>query len=205
MKTATLTQKNSRHSSKSFREQKISAQKHRAQTVALNLFEKRGFENVSVEEIASAAELSPATIYRYFKTKEGIVLWEDENESRVGLLKEALTGASLVNSLLVFAKAFDALPDNEKKQTPRLILMTLREPKILGAALINAKNLRNDIAHSLAHQNARAEPNLEDKTAALAALSVLISALLEWVREKGSKPLVDCMRMALAAVQKHFS
>jgi AcrR family transcriptional regulator len=37
---------------------------------AVDLFEKQGFENTSVDEIAAEAEISRSTFYRYFPTKE---------------------------------------------------------------------------------------------------------------------------------------
>lgn len=37
---------------------------------AADLFEKQGFENTSVDEIAAEAEISRSTFYRYFPTKE---------------------------------------------------------------------------------------------------------------------------------------
>src|SRR5690606_42138107 len=41
---------------------------------ALDLFEERGFESVSVAEIAEAAEVSKATVFNYFPAKEDLVL-----------------------------------------------------------------------------------------------------------------------------------
>jgi AcrR family transcriptional regulator len=40
---------------------------------ARRLFAKRGFENVSVAEIARAADVSEATVFNYFPTKEDLV------------------------------------------------------------------------------------------------------------------------------------
>lgn len=41
---------------------------------ALALFEERGFDDVSVAEVAEAAEVSKATVFNYFPTKEDLVL-----------------------------------------------------------------------------------------------------------------------------------
>ncbi|MFJ3644232.1 TetR/AcrR family transcriptional regulator [Streptomyces sp. NPDC090108] len=41
---------------------------------AVSLFLERGFDNVSVNEIAAAAEISKPTLFRYFPTKEDLVL-----------------------------------------------------------------------------------------------------------------------------------
>ncbi|NML52511.1 TetR family transcriptional regulator [Streptomyces sp. R302] len=41
---------------------------------AVSLFLERGFDSVSVNEIAAAAEISKPTLFRYFPTKEDLVL-----------------------------------------------------------------------------------------------------------------------------------
>lgn len=46
----------------------------RIQTVALDLFDKEGFENVSVEEIAQSAGCSVGNIYHYFKSKDELAI-----------------------------------------------------------------------------------------------------------------------------------
>jgi len=40
---------------------------------ALELFERQGFENTAVDEIAAAAEVSTRTFYRYFPTKDHVM------------------------------------------------------------------------------------------------------------------------------------
>ena len=64
------------------RERKKAATMHRVQAVALDLFERHGFDAVSIEQVADAAEVSPSTVYRYFGTKEGLIV-HDEYDDRV--------------------------------------------------------------------------------------------------------------------------
>jgi AcrR family transcriptional regulator len=59
---------------------------HIAET-ARRLFAERGFEGVSVAEIARAADVSQQTVFNYFPTKEDLVFW------RLGSFEEELLAA----------------------------------------------------------------------------------------------------------------
>ena len=48
--------------------------RRRIQETALDLFDREGFENVSVEEIAQAAGCSVGNIYHYFKSKDELAI-----------------------------------------------------------------------------------------------------------------------------------
>ncbi|MEV8531315.1 TetR family transcriptional regulator [Streptomyces sp. NPDC051211] len=52
---------------------KLRTRRHLAAT-ALELFLERGFDAVSVADVAAAAEVSKPTLFRYFPTKEDLVL-----------------------------------------------------------------------------------------------------------------------------------
>ena len=58
----------------SLRERKKNAMWGRLKSTALQMFEERGYENVSVAEIAAAAEVSKATVFNYFPSKEDLVI-----------------------------------------------------------------------------------------------------------------------------------
>src|SRR5207344_3192834 len=44
---------------------------------AFRLFRAQGYDATTVEQIAEAAEVSPSTFFRYFPTKEDVVLQDD--------------------------------------------------------------------------------------------------------------------------------
>jgi AcrR family transcriptional regulator len=56
------------------RERKKEETRGRLLSTAMKLMHERGFDGITVEAIASAADVGKGTIYNYFKTKEDIVV-----------------------------------------------------------------------------------------------------------------------------------
>ena len=65
---------------------------------AMKLFAQRGFEGVTVAEVATAADVSEKTVYNYFPTKED--LFFDEVPAREAALVAAIRGRAPGESIL---------------------------------------------------------------------------------------------------------
>ncbi len=63
----------------SLRDRKRARIKRMLQAEALRLFAEKGYQGTTVEDIADAAAISPRTFFRYFPSKEDVVVWDEQD------------------------------------------------------------------------------------------------------------------------------
>ncbi len=75
---------------------KQQTRQHIAET-ARRLFAERGFERVTVAEVARAADVAEQTVYNYFPTKEDLVYWRLESfeEGLLSAVRDRAEGESV--------------------------------------------------------------------------------------------------------------
>jgi AcrR family transcriptional regulator len=107
---------------------------------AMRLFAARGFDEVTVAEVARAADVSEKTVFNYFPAKEDLVLYGGE-ERRAALIEEIRTraaGTSIVEpfraATLAFIERVEHDPVESIVGVPRLVAQSrsLRDRLLLG-------------------------------------------------------------------------
>jgi AcrR family transcriptional regulator len=80
------------------RERKKQRTRELLANTARRLFAERGFESVTVAQIARAAEVSEATVFNYFPAKEDLVYWRMENfeEELLQVVRDRDSGESVL-------------------------------------------------------------------------------------------------------------
>ncbi|MDD7945653.1 TetR/AcrR family transcriptional regulator [Microbacterium sp. NE2HP2] len=83
------------------RERKKAATRKRISDVATMMFLERGFDDVSIREIADAADVSPTTVFAHFSQKEALVFDEDDEqrERLVAAVRDRPPGTSISRSI----------------------------------------------------------------------------------------------------------
>ena len=109
------------------RERKKERTRAEIERVAMRLFVERGFDAVTVDEIAAVAEVSHRTFYRYFSSKEDLVLRDVReflDEMRTALAQRP-SSESVIESIraviLQLAQASEADADEDRQRVTLLL------------------------------------------------------------------------------------
>lgn len=167
----------------------------RIQECALRLFEQSGFEAISIEEIASVAEVSPSTVYRYFGTKEGIVVWEREDQSIeaefLARLKQLPPAAAFRDALIATLGA-----SNDASFLLRRVRFIYATPQVHAAAIERDFSDRDELAIGFAKLRRSRKPQLQDQVLAAICMAALDAALQAWQQANGKKKLAALLKEA---------
>ena len=81
---------------------------------ALRLFSAQGYAATTVEQIAEAAEVSPSTFFRYFPTKEDVVVTDDYDPLILAAIRAQPAGTPVVDAVLLgMRQVFEGLSEAE--------------------------------------------------------------------------------------------
>jgi AcrR family transcriptional regulator len=89
------------------RERKKQQTREAIAETARRLFSERGFERVTVAEIARAADVAEKTVFNYFPTKEDLVYWRLESfeEELLETIRQRQLGESVLDAFGRFVSA----------------------------------------------------------------------------------------------------
>jgi AcrR family transcriptional regulator len=97
------------------RERKKTRTRFAIQQEALRLFRDQGYSATTVEQIADAADVSPSTFFRYFPTKDALVLTDDYDPVMVERFRAQPTGLALVPAFrAALRETFADLPQEQR-------------------------------------------------------------------------------------------
>ncbi len=166
------------------------AAKRRVQRAAIVLFEQRGFDAVSVVDIAEAADVAPRSVYRYFGTKEGIVCWNEFDDRIIEELVIQLRSLPLAEALRAsIASADQDFTDEQRSWSRRQVLLIDDSPQLRGHMAAAIEEMGRLLGRGLAEMRGVAPDDPECRIDAIVAVQVLFAAAFEWERSNSRRPL----------------
>jgi AcrR family transcriptional regulator len=148
---------------------------------AAALFYERGYDSTTIEDIAAAVEVSPRTVYRYFATKEDLIVALGQANSAVfaAALRERPRGEPALTAVRA-AVSVALAPKWEEAWRVRAFLTLINETPVLRARWVEqAYDDQRQVADVLAARRGRA-CGLADLIVAGAIAMAINTALQEW-------------------------
>lgn len=159
---------------------------HHITAVALELFAERGFDAVSVDDVARAAGIARRTLFRYYASKNAIP-WGDF-DAHLQHLRQLLgrvapdvpLGAALRTALLAF-NTFDESETVRHRQRMRVILQTA---ELQAYSMTMYAGWREVIAEFVAGRCGGKTTDLRPQAVAWLMLGVALSAYEHWLADE---------------------
>ncbi len=183
------------------RERKKAKTRAAIQRHALRLFQEQGYEATTVEQIAAAAEISPSTFFRYFPTKEDVVLYDDFDPQLYAAFAAQPPELSPVQAMRrALNQLFASLPVAEIEQQWERGRLILSVPELRMRMLDQLAEAVQITAEMVAKRVGRDADEFGVRTYAGAMIGAMLAAMLGGINEpKGN--FFDLMDASLAYLE----
>jgi AcrR family transcriptional regulator len=195
----------------SLRERKKLATRRLLRRVTLDLVAERGLTNVTIEDIAEAADVSPRTFFNYFPSKEAALLGGGDPD-RAARLRERVAseapGEPALSALrAVMAQDAEAITDEfralggDPADSLRRIKVARADPHVRAAHAVQMAMIERAIAEGLAARlGVNPESDPYPGVLAAAAVGVTRACTAFWAGSGGTEPLGDLIDQAFGAL-----
>jgi AcrR family transcriptional regulator len=172
---------------------------------AMRLFEEQGYAATTVDQIAEAAEVSQSTFFRYFPTKEDVVLTDDFDPLIIEAIRSQPAGSPPVRAILdAMRDVFGVLPDETwaiERRRQRLIGAV---PELRARVMQQTVAGIDLLAGVLAERAGRPPDDLTARVTAGALVGVALAIAPPASGTSFEPHDFERMEEALRLVQQHF-
>jgi AcrR family transcriptional regulator len=163
----------------SLRERKKARTRASLREHALRLFREQGYQSTTVEQIAAAAEVSPSTFFRYFPTKEDVVLQDDMDTRLVeAFARQPADLAPIPAVRAAVREAWNSFTDTEWEQLREGGKLSLEVPEIRSRSMDEFSRMISVIAQALGSRTGRPGSDVRVRVLAGAVVGVMMSVFL---------------------------
>jgi AcrR family transcriptional regulator len=182
----------------SLRERKKRRTREAIRREAYRLFREQGYDATTVDQIADAAEVSPSTFFRYFPTKEDVVLTDEYDPVLVRILRESPPELSLVETVRqAVLGPLRGLMTHERAEMKLRMRLTADEPAVQARTYHHQRETLRMMAEVFAERTGRRPDDPEPRYAASAVIGVVNEAMLMWAENGFARDPIEVVDEAL--------
>jgi AcrR family transcriptional regulator len=166
----------------SLRERKKARTRAAIRQHALRLFMAQGYTETTVEQIAEAAEVSPATFFRYFPTKEDVVLQDDFDIVALAVMEAQPPELGPIAAFRAAAAtvAKMQLTPEDAEIFAATTYLTFAVPEVRARALDELVRTSDQISAGIARRVGASPDDFEVRNLAGAIIGVIMAATMPW-------------------------
>ncbi|WP_019926310.1 TetR family transcriptional regulator [Nocardia sp. BMG111209] len=147
---------------------------------ALRLFGEQGYEATTIEQIIDAAAVSESTFYRYFPTKEDLVLQDEYDPRIIAALRAQPADLPPITALRrAFGVVFGDLSGEQRAELRERTGLILTVPALRATMLDQLLGTMQQLAVPLAERAGRDPHDFAVRTVAGAIVGALTAVLAE--------------------------
>jgi AcrR family transcriptional regulator len=168
---------------------------------ALRLFREQGYNATTVEQIAEAAEVSPSTFFRYFPTKEDVVLQDDMDVVGLEAFEAQPSGLSPIAAYRAATmQTFRSLAPEELDRFRETTQLTFTVPEVRARAVDELARSIEVVAAAIARRVGHSPDDPAARNVAGALIGVVLAATLPWA-DQPATDMLDRIDAALAHLE----
>jgi AcrR family transcriptional regulator len=187
------------------RERKKARTRAAIQEHALRLFREQGYAETTVDQIAAAAEVSPATFFRYFPTKEDTVLYDAIDPLMIEVFRAQPAELSPIQALrATLRNGYAALsPEQLRSETERQRLFD-STPELRARMMEQYYNGIEMLAGLAAERSGRDPGDIAVRAWAGAVIGVVMAASYSHGDGRSIEHSIDAIDEGLAQLEAGF-
>jgi AcrR family transcriptional regulator len=182
------------------RERKKQKTREAIQREATRLFQKQGYEETTIEQIAAAVDISPSTFFNYFPSKEDVVLYDAYDPMIATLFESRPSDEPLSESIRIVLEQITETLERDREIILARSKLFLETPELRARLWSEVERTQGFLGVLLAERAGREANDFEFRVVAIALVAAMMEAASEWARRDGRVPLGDLMRQALDAI-----
>jgi AcrR family transcriptional regulator len=162
---------------------------------ALRLFRDQGYTATTVEQISAAAEVSPSTFFRYFPTKEDVILQDDLDVRIMEAFERQPSAMSVIAAIrAAIGEAMGSYTEADMALILQTTQLTRTVPEIRARAIDEFARMIHIFAGAIAKRTGRPEDDLAVRTMAGAVIGVMMAITVPvWEAEITDFSLIEAL------------